>query len=127
MSKLEAVDLDIWEFVRLMVLCEQRAEQAGYQRLLSRFGDAWSDIDARLTELHAQDHQAYSDLMLNTSIKLSIADKSDYQLIIEAFQQVITELEALLAPCELPEERHNFESEILALNKQIKKIKKALG
>lgn len=63
------MSLDIWVFVRVMVYLE---EQDRKSPLFRAWADIWSEIDAQLGRLAAQDFDAYSEMMMDTQVALDL-------------------------------------------------------
>ncbi len=106
--------LDVWEYVRLMVALEERANS----QLLAREQDSWSELDQELTRLADSDHTAYSDLMLNSTVDLGELSASERQ---EARAALTAVIEALKN-----DEKHADEELKAALTVERKSLAKRL-
>ena len=116
----DAMKLDIWEFVRLMVAVEQEPGNP----LMQAFAQQWQEVDQALTELAQEDHIAYSDMMLNQQIDLGDLTRQQSQAAIDTFTQVIAEIKKLEAKASAPEEVETFKLERKALAKTVKRLKR---
>ena len=81
-------EIDIWQFVRIMVEAETNKEG---KILLDNFGDAWNEVDAKLTELADTDMQAYADMMMSQNIVLE-TNKKINEAMVSIISSVIEKL-----------------------------------
>ena len=81
-------EIDIWQFVRIMVEAETNKEG---KILLDNFGDAWNEVDAKLTELADTDMQAYANMMMSQNIVLE-TDKKINEAMVSIISSVIEKL-----------------------------------
>ncbi|MDG1153372.1 MAG: hypothetical protein P8N25_00755 [Alphaproteobacteria bacterium] len=81
-------EIDIWQFVRIMVEAETNKEG---KILLDNFGDAWNEVDAKLTELADTDMQAYANMMMSQNIVLE-TNKKINEAMVSIISSVIEKL-----------------------------------
>ncbi|MCB2101115.1 MAG: hypothetical protein KDE22_09620 [Rhodobacterales bacterium] len=89
---MKTITCDIWQFVRLMDLLEDQPEGPAFRQ----WAEAWTELDARLAELAATDHEAYSELMMDRQITLDCPGKSVRDDAARAAERVIGRLDRAL-------------------------------
>lgn len=83
----------VWQFVRLMVHIEERANPSKpFAALYAGWGDIWRPLDADLTELAERDFEAYSELMMDQEVVIEDATSEQAH----TAQQAIDEIMAIM-------------------------------
>jgi len=115
---------DIWQFVRLMVHLEDREEVGEPSALLADWRDIWEPLDQELAQLHEEDFDAYSDMMMGQFITVEEVEPGLAREAADALAAVIAELDGMIAKAKDAEEKDplTFErGELSALKKKILK------
>ena len=89
----DALRLDVWQFVRLMVALEAMPEGAA----MRAWGDAWREIDERLARLGRADTAAFAALMMDEEVVLPAPGARVLDEALRALRRVDRELGAALA------------------------------
>lgn len=86
---LKTLQLDIWQFVRIMVEAETHINGA---ILLKNYADIWQDVDATLSQMAHTDMEKYAELMMETSVTLTGVNRDIADGIMEMAGEVIDKL-----------------------------------
>ena len=89
----DALRLDVWQFVRLMVALEAMPEGAA----MRAWGDAWREIDERLARLGRANAAAFAALMMDEEVVLPAPGARVLDEALRALRRVDRELGAALA------------------------------
>lgn len=103
MEDANALRLDVWQFVRVMVALEAMPETAARRA----WGEAWREIDDRLERLRETDAAAFATLMMDEEVVLPIPGVNVLGDAARALRRVEDELAAALSEPGLSEERRS--------------------
>lgn len=101
MEDANALRLDVWQFVRVMVALEAIPETAARRA----WGEVWREIDDRLERLRETDAAAFATLMMDEEVVLPIPGADVLGDAARALRRVEDELAAALSEPGLSEER----------------------
>ncbi len=83
------IQLDIWQFVRIMVAAENTPNGS---ILLQTYRDVWQHIDTTLTETANQDMEKYAKMMMETQVTLEGGTRKIANAIVAMAGEVIRQL-----------------------------------
>lgn len=83
----------VWQFVRLMVHLEERAEEKDAQALLSAWAQVWSALDQDLTRLAETDMDAYAQMMMDQDVVIEDATADLIATAKSALETVMAEMD----------------------------------
>ena len=89
--------IDVWQFVRIMVELEERAQKrrkGGPAYLAWR--EAWDELDRSLTEIGGRDAAAFAELMMDQQVVLKAPSEAQLEDALAALDAVIAKLSAAL-------------------------------
>ena len=80
--------IPVWQFVRIMVELEGRTNSGA---VYNEWRDAWSELDARLSELGESDATAFADLMMEQEVVVACrqADLAEVRRTVETVARKI--------------------------------------
>ena len=122
-------DFVVWQFVRVMVDLEKNntSKYSKYKKhrnqpIVKDWNKKWKVLDQELTNLQKIDHLAYSKLMMQESVGVSVKSKAQLNEVITAIDNVVRDLSKLLKNEKDSIQKSAFEFE----KKELNKLKKNL-
>lgn len=96
---IDRVHFTVWQFVRLCVGLEKAAAagKAEARALLDAWGEIWSEVDAALTRLAAEDFPAYAEMMMDRDVVIEDVTARQAAACVETLTAVIAEMDEDLA------------------------------
>jgi hypothetical protein len=89
--------IDVWQFVRIMVELEARAQKRRSRGPAFRaWKEAWAELDRSLTEIGARDAAAFAELMMDQQVVLPAPGEAELEDALAALDAVIAQLAAAL-------------------------------
>ena len=118
------LDFVVWQFVRIMVDLEKnitsknlKYKKQRNQPVFKDWNTKWKSLDQELTNLQKVDHLAYSKLMMQESINVSVKSKAQLNEVITSVDNIVRELSKLLKNEKNISQKYAFEFEKKELNK----------
>ena len=113
----------VWQFVRLMVHLEERAEDHALDAdLLSAWADIWTPLDQELAQLAERDFEAYGELMMDQDVVIEDAGHTQIQAAHAALMRVVTEMDAAIERGGEPAHLQNLKFERRELRQLARKL-----
>jgi len=110
MADKDELRIAVWQFVRIMVALEGRRPRA---KVYDDWKPAWRELDGELTRLGKSDHGAYSDLMMNQEVVLTLGGKARRSEVAQALARVTRDIKRqVAAPKSGAEERKSLKFEL---------------
>ena len=89
MAAKDELRIAVWQFVRIMVALEGRRPRA---RVYDDWKQAWHELDGELGRLGQSDHAAYSDLMMNQEVVLTLGGPARRREVVQALSRVTRDI-----------------------------------
>jgi len=110
MAEKDELRVAVWQFVRIMVALEGRRPRS---KVYDDWRPAWRELDSELTRLGKSDHTAYTDLMMNQEVVLTLDAKARRSEVIQALVRVTRDIKRQIAePKSGAEERRSLKYEL---------------
>ena len=114
MAENDEIRIAVWQFVRIMVALEGRRPRA---KVYDDWKLAWREVDNELIRLSKSDHAAYSELMMNQEVVLTLGNQIRRSEVTRALARVTRDIKRRIsAPNSEVEERKNLKYELGELN-----------
>jgi len=85
----------VWQFVRVMVwLEESQGKSVALKKAYEAWADTWTPIDQELAKLAADDHDAYSAMMMDQEVVLEGVPKEQGREVLKALEAVTMSMKA---------------------------------
>ena len=97
MARSNSVSVDVWQFVRIMVVLEKGARRGGRSgSAYATWRDIWKELDGRLEQLGKSDPVAFSDLMMEQQVVLPNASPERLREVVAAIKTVTKDMDGAL-------------------------------
>ena len=96
--------LTTWEFVRLMVQCEETRKASptvSVNLIWQSWSDMWQDLDKELDKLAEKDFEAFSAMMMEQEVVIEHVTEEQLSAVIKELKNVKTAMEKALAEADL--------------------------
>ena len=115
--------LTTWEFVRLMVQCEetrQASPTASVNLIWQTWSDMWHDLDKELDTLADKDFEAFSTMMMEQEVVIEHVTDDQLSAVIKELSNVKTAMQTALEEADLhPDVRDAMAYEVEELDQRI--------
>ena len=91
--------LSTWEFVRLMVQCEETRKAsptASVNLIWQSWSDMWQDLDKELDKLAEKDFEAFSAMMMEQEVVIDHVTDEQLSAVVKELQNVKTAMQNAL-------------------------------
>ena len=118
--------LTTWEFVRLMVQCEETRKSsptASVNLIWQSWSDMWYDLDKELDTLAEKDFDAFSTMMMEQEVVIESITEDQLSAVIGELKNVKTAMQTALDEADLhPDVRDAMTYEVEELTQRIKTL-----
>ena len=91
--------LTTWEFVRLMVQCEETRKAsptASVNLIWQAWSDMWQDLDKELDKLAEKDFEAFSSMMMEEEVVIEHVTEEQLSAVVKELENVRTAMQKAL-------------------------------
>ena len=85
------LEIGVWQFVRIMVDLEKQAARRKGRRptAYDDWREAWEELDSKLTDLSARNHDDYADLMMNQNVVVQCRGAAQLEEVTGALGRIV--------------------------------------
>lgn len=112
------MEIPVWQFVRLMVYCENNPELGsgpGQKALLDEWGDVWRELDDELTELSSGDFERFADMMMDEIVSIDDVAAAHALAAADAMTAIAREMKQVISAGSAGEDSESIEFEMSEL------------
>jgi len=118
----------VWQFVRIMVWLEEAGRDKKAKSAYEAWSETWKDIDEQLTRLAEEDHDAYSEMMMDREVVFENVAKEQATEVLRALEAVTLSMKSEIDKGEAdPDYLESIRLERRELRGKSSKLKKALA
>ncbi len=118
----------VWQFVRIMVSLEEAGRDKKAKSAYEAWSETWKDIDEQLTRLAEEDHDAYSEMMMDREVVFENVAKEQATEVLRALEAVTLSMKSEIDKGEAdPDYLESIRLERRELRGKSSKLKKALA
>lgn len=82
------VKFTVWQFVRVMVWLEDATKDKAAQEAYKAWSNTWNDVDQELAKLAEENHDAYSEMMMDREVIFEEVSKEHAEQVLKALEAV---------------------------------------
>jgi len=118
----------VWQFVRIMVWLEEGGRDKAAKAAYEAWSETWKDVDEQLTQLAEEDHDAYSEMMMDQEVVFENVSKDQALQVLRALEAVTLSMKSEIDKGEAdPDYLESIRLERRELRGKSSKLKKALA